>query len=235
MQLALQREPHYWLLYNAAVLTYSLSRKMMALGFSGRVLEYLLWAAICIESSVPLMAVKYLQLRTNLYVAVCECYYEQKQPLHAELFARRGLDKVHELAQLEHQSSSEATLTSELIFSEATIKLGVMVFKRSVLESRRKMKSIFRPKVRPTIKELLKETPPRSSTEKLLLEMFPGQAAQFLAILESIAVGHSQRSLDQAPPRPLTDLDQETVTDIYQVRYYTFFLVVQLHLPPMRM
>ncbi len=217
MQVALQREPHYWLLYNGVALTYSISRKMMALGFSDRVVEYLLWAAVCMESSVPLMAVKYLQLRANLYVATCQCHFEQRQPLQAELFARRGLDKILELAQLEHHSSSEATERSEVIFREATVKLGVMVFKRSMLESRKKLKSVFRPKVRPSIKDQLQVSSPRSSTEKLLLEMFPGGAAQFLAILESISDSRPRRPLDQAPPTPLTDLDQETVTDIYQV------------------
>jgi len=158
---ALQREPQYWLVYNGVVLVYTIGRKMMSLGYSAQVLEYLLWGAVCMESSVPLMAVKYLQLRVNLYMAVCQCYYDIRQPYQAELFARRGLDKVHELAQLEHQSSSEVTKSSEEVFRESALKLGVMVFKRSVLESRKKSKSIFRPKVRPTIRDQLQLPTPR--------------------------------------------------------------------------
>ena len=187
-------------------------------GYSGLVLEYLLWGAVCMESSVPLMALKYLHLRVNFYVAACQCYWDMRQPHHAELFARRGLGKVHELAQLEHQSSTEATESSEVAFREASIKMNVMVFKRSALESRKKTKSIFRPKVRPTIKELLQATPsPRSPTEKLLFEMFEGYSARFLAMLEFLS-DSSRRPLEQAPPSPITELDNDTVTDVYQVK-----------------
>ena len=179
-------------------------------------LEYLLWGAVCMESSVPLMALKYLPLRVNFYVAACQCYWDMKQPHSAELFARRGLSKVHELAQLEHQSSAEATEGSEIAFREASIKMNVMVFKRSALESRKKAKSIFRPKVRPPIRDLLQTPSPRSQTEKLLCEMFNGHSAQFLAILEFLN-DSSRRPLEQAPPSPITELDNDTVTDVYQV------------------
>ena len=185
-------------------------------GFSGLVLEYLLWGAVCMESSVPLIALKYLQLRVNFYVAICQCYWDTKQPHAGELFARRGLSKVHELAHLEHQSSSEATASSEIVFREASIKMNMMVFKRSALESRKKTKSILRPKVRPTIRDLLAIPSPRSTTEKLLCEMFSGHSAQFLAILEFFS-DSSRRPLEQAPPAPITELDNETVLDVYQV------------------
>ena len=215
-QVALSREPLYWLVYNALVLIYSLSRSLMSHGFSPLVLEYLLWAAVCMESSVPLMALKYLQLRVNFYVAACQCYWDARQPHHAELFARRGLDKVHELAQLEHQSSAEATESSALVFKEASIKMGVLVFRRSVLESRKKTKSVFRPKVRPTIRDLLQIPSPRSPTEKLLFEMFSGASGQFLAVLECLS-DSSKRPLDRASPSPITELDNDTVMDVYQV------------------
>ena len=168
------------------------------------------------ESSVPLMALKYLQLRVNFYVAVCQCYWDTRQPHRAELFARRGLEKIHQLAQLEHQSSTEATESSELAFKEASVKMCVMVFKRSVLESRKKTKSVFRPKVRPTIRDLLQVPSPRSPTEKLLHEMFSGQSAQFLAVLECLS-DSSRRPLEQATPSPITELDNDTVSDVYQV------------------
>ena len=185
------------------------------------------------ESSVPLMALKYLQLRVNFYVAVCQCYWDTRQPHSAELFARRGLSKVHELAQLEHQSSAQATDSSEIVFKEASIKMGVMVFKRSALESRKKTKSIFRPKVRPTIRDLLQIPSPRSSTEKLLCEMFSGHSAQFLTILEFLS-DSSRRPLEQAPPSPITELDNDTVTDVYQVCVMLLLMICLVnytHLP----
>ena len=37
------------------------------------------------ESSVPLLAVKYLPWRSTLYTAVCQCYYDCKAGQHAEV------------------------------------------------------------------------------------------------------------------------------------------------------
>lgn len=133
----------------------------MRLGLCSSVFKFLLWASVCMESCMPLMAVRYLQLRSNLYTAVCQCYYAFAQPLQAELFARRGLDKVHKLAQMEHQSSTEPCASSTLIFKEATVKLGVLVFKRSVFESHKANKASFRLRVRPDLRDLLQLPSPR--------------------------------------------------------------------------
>ena len=88
------------------------------------------------ESCVPLMTVKYLPVRSILYTSTCICYYAIQQPLQAEvrildvavvddatlqLFARRSLDKVHQLAQIEYLTST--TESSTVIFTEATIKV----------------------------------------------------------------------------------------------------------------
>ena len=56
---------------------------------------------------------------------------------------------------------------------------------------------------------------PRSPSEKLLDEMFIGRSAKFLAIVESLAEPGC-RPLDHATPRTLTDLDEETLADVYQ-------------------
>ena len=215
-QAALQREAHYWLAYNCTLLIYSVSRQLMAAGLAVQAVEPLLWAAVCMEFSVPLMAVKFLRLRADIYTAVCQCYFYVNQPYQAELFARRGLDRVHELALLEHQSSSLATEASEAVFREATLKLGVMVFRRSVLESRIMKKGVFRPKKRPSIREMLQQPSPRSPTEKLMSELFTGEAAQFLSVMEALAEP-SRRPLEQGPPRPVTNLDPDITTDVIQV------------------
>jgi hypothetical protein len=72
------------------------------------------------ESSVPLMTVKYLPLRVTLYTAVSAVYYAISQPLQAELFTRRALDKIHQIAQIEHLTSQQ---TSPSVFIEATLKV----------------------------------------------------------------------------------------------------------------
>ena len=48
-------------------------------------MEYLLWAAVCMESSVPLMAVKFLPLRVSVYTTICQSYYDINQSLQAEV------------------------------------------------------------------------------------------------------------------------------------------------------
>lgn len=51
-------------------------------------LEYLLWASISVELSVPLMTAKYLPLSVTLYCAVCYCYYDNQAAAQAEVRSR---------------------------------------------------------------------------------------------------------------------------------------------------
>ena len=214
--IALEREDRYWIAYNAFVLGFSLCRKMMTHGHTLRVMEHMMWCVVCMESSVPLMACKYLPLRTDFYVAIAHCYYFIKHHNEAERFARRALDKVNELAKLECASSSDPTPGSELIFKEATMKLGVLVFKTCIFESHKKVKVTFKSKTRPSLKELLQLSTPRSSTEKMLGEMFSSPSGQFLAILETLS-DLSRRSLERGPPPIMLDLDHDTLNNVYMV------------------
>lgn len=188
----------------------------MTAGHTAMAVESLLWSGVCMESSIPLLTVKFLCLRVDIYTSVCQCYFHLREPRHAELFARRGLEKIHELALLEHQSSSQATQTSERVFRQASLKMSMVVFRRSVLESRITKKPAFRPKKRPSIRELLQQLFPRSPTEKLLSELFIGDAAQFMAVLEAL-VEPSRASLEKGLPRPITNLDADTTSDVIQV------------------
>uniref|UniRef100_A0A8C8SWJ6 Cilia and flagella associated protein 54 n=1 Tax=Pelusios castaneus TaxID=367368 RepID=A0A8C8SWJ6_9SAUR len=199
MQVALPQEHLCWLIYNGTIYIYTICRHLMSIGQSAKVLEYLLWASICMESSVPLLAVHYLTWRTTLYTAVCYCYYDCQANIHGEVFARRGLCKIDELKQLEGMSSSPQNSETKKVFREATIKMAVMVFKRAVYESRRKPKGFFRPKLRVNLKEAQNLPWPRTVTERLLTEMFDGTAAQFLAILEALS-DSNRRVLRPAPP-----------------------------------
>lgn len=189
---------------------------MMVLGYCHSVLEYLLWAAVCMESSVPLMASKYLCVRVNVYMAVCQCYCDLHCPKQAEFFSRRGLDKVLELAKLESSSDFQPTLASEQVYREATVQLGVMVFKQTVFVIQKKLKHSFRHKLRPTLKDSLHIPPPRSPSEKLLCDMFTGQSAQFLAILEALSDGYQRPLRQRRTPSP-SDVDHEMIARVYQV------------------
>ncbi len=210
---ALSREQLYWLVYNTLSLSYTICRSLMTR--PSLVLDYFLWGAVAMESSVPLMASKYLTMRTNFYTAVCYCYYRLEESSQAELFARRSLDKVHELAQLEGGNTVQ-----EMAYREASLKLGVVIFKRSVFLSRKKVRTGYRPKIRPSLREMLQSPAPRSPTEKLAWEMFESPTAVFMALLEILS-DPSRRPFSKAPPtHPIdTELDPDTITDIFQVNY----------------
>ncbi|XP_025107174.1 cilia- and flagella-associated protein 54-like isoform X1 [Pomacea canaliculata] len=238
MQVLLPRESLCWLLFNGTVHIYNISRHLMSLGHSTKVLEYFLWAAMCMETSVPLMTVKYLSWRATLYTAVCQCYYDCKAGQQAEVFARRALSKLNELSQLESLSNSVETPQREYAFRQATVRMAVMIFKRSVFETRRKPKGLLRPKTRSNLKDAVNESEnnvkkggkkekgetqddkqlpitdmpwPRTPTEKMLVDMFEGGSAQFLAILESLS-DSNRRILLSSPP---TQDNEPEILDVF--------------------
>lgn len=103
----------------------------MAYGHTAKVVEYLLWASMCMETSVVLLGKKYLVWRTTLYTAICQCYYDCMASDKAEAFARRALLKINELSQLENLSESKPNSQTEKIFRHATIKVSE-VLKRTL-------------------------------------------------------------------------------------------------------
>ncbi|XP_032972099.1 cilia- and flagella-associated protein 54 [Rhinolophus ferrumequinum] len=207
MQLALPQEHLCWIIFNGTVYIYTICRKLMIIGQSSKALEFLLWASICMESSVPLLSVRYLTWRATLYTAVCQCYYDCQAGIHGEAFARRALAKIDELRQLELMGSSQSQEESRGYYREATIKMAVMIFKRGVFESRRKNKNLFRPKIRVNLREVQTLPWPRTVTERLLDEMFDSTASQFLAVLEALS-DSNRRTLQTGP----------VVTDEVEVR-----------------
>lgn len=56
-----------------------------------QVVDFLLWAAITMESSMPLLQVKYLEWRATLYAAVCQAYFDCNASKHAEVFVTEFL------------------------------------------------------------------------------------------------------------------------------------------------
>ncbi|KAJ8374133.1 hypothetical protein SKAU_G00047130 [Synaphobranchus kaupii] len=199
MQALLPHESVCWILYNGSLHIYNICRFLMSLNLCSQALEYLVWACVCLETSVPLMNVTFLTWRTTLYCAACQCYYSCQAGLQAEVFARRALGKVSELAKLQEMSSSPTSTQTQGAFKEATIKLAAMIFKRSVYEPRRRPKGLFRPRLKSNLKET-KTTPwPRSPTERTLMGLFEGGAARFLALTEALWDG-SHRPLQTGLP-----------------------------------
>ena len=95
----------------------------MSSGHADLGVQFLLWAAVCMEQSVPLLLPKYLNWRTTLYVAVCESYFACAMGKPAEEFARRALTKITELNELEVRSSSSLDPKSIAAFRQSTVKV----------------------------------------------------------------------------------------------------------------
>ncbi|XP_048196523.1 LOW QUALITY PROTEIN: cilia- and flagella-associated protein 54 [Perognathus longimembris pacificus] len=214
MQVALPQEHLCWIIFNSTIYIYTICRKLMVIGQASQALEYLLWASICMESSVPLLSVRYLTWRATLYTAVCQCYYDCQAGIHGEAFARRALAKIDELRQLELMSSSKSEEESRRYYREATLKMAVMIFKRGVFETRRKSKALFRPKIRINIKEIQNTPWPRTVTERLLEELFDGTPSRFLAVLE--ALSDSNRRVLQTGPVATDEVElRDVVAELF--------------------
>uniref|UniRef100_A0A6Q2XGF2 Cilia and flagella associated protein 54 n=1 Tax=Esox lucius TaxID=8010 RepID=A0A6Q2XGF2_ESOLU len=186
MQAVLPHEHLCWVLYNGSLCIYNICRYLMSMSYTSQAMEFLLWACICLETSIPLMTAKFLAWRVTLYCAVCQCHYDSQANVQAEAFARRALCKVSELGKLEEMSGLAATTETQRTYKEATVKLAAMVFKRSVYEHRRKPKGLLRPKQKSNLKEIHNMQWPRTPTERALMEMFEGNSARFLAIVEAL-------------------------------------------------
>ncbi|XP_075409327.1 cilia- and flagella-associated protein 54 [Tenrec ecaudatus] len=213
MQVALPQEHLCWIIFNGTIHIYTICRKLMIIGQSSKALEYLLWASVCMESSVPLLSVRYLSWRATLYTAVCHCYFDCQYGIYGESFARRALAKIDELRQLELCSlQSQEELRRN--YREATIKMSVMIFKRGVFESRRKNKAFFRPKQRINLREAQTLPWPRTTTERLLEDMFDSTASRFLAILE--ALSDSNRRILQTGPVASDEVEiRDVVSELF--------------------
>ncbi|XP_078122015.1 cilia- and flagella-associated protein 54 [Sander vitreus] len=186
MQAFQQHEHLCWQIYNGSLHIYTICRYLMTMNYSAEALEYLLWASISLELSIPLMTAKCLPWLVTLYCAVCHCYYNNQAAVQAEEFARRALGKINELAKLEEQNEVPATRETQRAYKEASIKLAAMIFKRAVFEARRRHKPIFRIKTKSTLKDIPNVPWPRTTTERMLMGLFDSSAAQFLGILEAL-------------------------------------------------
>ncbi|XP_065653351.1 cilia- and flagella-associated protein 54-like isoform X2 [Hydra vulgaris] len=183
---AITKNSYSWLVYNCTIHIYNICLKLLMQKLSIIAIDYLIWCCVCMESSIPLMTVKYLTWRTQLYIATSECYYVLNSGVCGEEFARRGLQKVIELEEIEKMSSSTPCPQRLQMFKESFLKLKITIFKRDVFESRRHAKSL-KPKFKLVFNDIVHNKWPRTACEQLLIESFNGRSAQFFAVIETLA------------------------------------------------
>ncbi|XP_066927211.1 cilia- and flagella-associated protein 54-like isoform X2 [Clytia hemisphaerica] len=216
MQVALMEDAHCWLVYNGTIHIHCISKLLMSKGFTSSVLEFLIWSCVSMECSVPLMTVKYLGWRTQLYATTSLCFYDLKADQAAEEFAKRGMKKVLELQEIEKISTSPVTPETKFVFKQSRIKMDALIFKRHIFESRRRPKGVLRPKIKPLLKDIAGNNWPRTGTERMLADIFTGRAAQFLAITETLS--NSNRRIGQTSPG-CSETD-ETATDVFMELFF---------------
>ncbi|XP_028277985.1 cilia- and flagella-associated protein 54 [Parambassis ranga] len=185
MQAFQQHEHLYKHIYNGALHIYNICRYLMTMKHSAKALEYLLWASIILELSIPLMTAKYLPLIVTLYCAVCHCYYDNNADTQAQTFASRARGKINDLSKLEDQSDVPTTRETQRAYKEAFIKLDAMIFKRAVFQSRR-YSVVSGMKTKRTLKDIPNLPWPRTPVEHLLEDTFDCSAGHFLGILEAL-------------------------------------------------
>ncbi|XP_028322438.1 cilia- and flagella-associated protein 54 isoform X3 [Gouania willdenowi] len=183
MQAFQKHKDLYNYIYDGSAHIYNICRYLMTMKCGAQALEYLLWASISLERSIALIGAKYLPLSVTLYCAVCHCYYDNHGGPQAEEFARRALRKIHEIAKREEQKKEPATKDIQRVFKEASVKLGAMIFKRAVFESRRRRPNSM---LRRTLKDVPKGQWPCTPTERLLTKLFHCNPGHFWGILEAL-------------------------------------------------
>ncbi|XP_061558417.1 cilia- and flagella-associated protein 54-like [Phycodurus eques] len=215
MMQAFQQNKHLcWIIYNGTLHIFKMCSYLMALNHSAKALEYLLWASLSLESTMPVMTVKHLPWLVKLYCAVCHCYYDNQASLQAEEFARRALGKINDLAEQEKdkENTGPSNKATQRAFREASIKLAAMMFKRAVFETRRKPKHMITIKSKTTLKDFPNIPWPRNATERMLMGLFDSSAAQFLGVCEALW-DSSMRPLQARLPEEL-EL-QEVVLELF--------------------
>ena len=77
MEVGLKKDSHCWLVYNATIHTYTISRDLMTHAHTQLVLRPLIWACVCMESSVPLLTLKYFKWRSVGCLGMLRCTIQE--------------------------------------------------------------------------------------------------------------------------------------------------------------
>ncbi|KAA0194038.1 hypothetical protein FBUS_01072 [Fasciolopsis buskii] len=135
-------------------------------------------------------------------------------PLISKALARNSVIRLAEISQLEirHGRSINETLAAQIRLS--TMQISTLIFKRAVIESRRRPPGNMRPKVRIDFATLLTNKWPRTQTERYLNQLFPHPAVQVLAILETLTLPPGKRRSLIKPSTPADENDWE-LNDVY--------------------
>jgi len=122
----------YWQVFNGTVILYKMVRLLIRHGYAARVVSWLIWACRAMESSIPLLTVKYLPWRVTLYVAVVRAYVDSRDHggalKSAEAFVSRALAQVDELKTLVEADDVPASAEDLHVLEASRLDLEAVFF-----------------------------------------------------------------------------------------------------------
>ena len=93
--LGADKERLCWQLFNGTVVLHRLCQRLFSRGFAAEVAPFYNWCILCLESVLPLCAVKYLPWRLRLYSCAARCYERLGRLPAAQRCAARAAQQVN--------------------------------------------------------------------------------------------------------------------------------------------
>ena len=126
------REKLYYIIYNIVLIFLNYIEKMRKYNYSLHGIEFLEWLLTLMESNIVLSHVKYMKLRTQLYLLICFLYEDCKGFKAAFGFITQGLNKLSELKSIEEQQRPLPDYMKD-IFDENFKHMRYFEFKYGIL------------------------------------------------------------------------------------------------------
>ena len=126
------REKLYYIIYNIIILFLNYIEKMRKYNYSLHGIEFVEWLITLMESNIVLSHIKYMKLRTQLYLLICFLYEDCKGFKAAFGFITKGINKLLELKSIEEQQRPLPDYMQD-IFDENLKHLRYFEFKYGII------------------------------------------------------------------------------------------------------
>ena len=126
------REKLYYIIYNIVIIFLNYIERMRKYNYSLHGTEFIEWLLTLMESNIVLSHVKYMKLRTQLYLLICFLYEDCKAFKAAFGFITKGINKLLELKSIEEQQRPLPDYMQD-IFNENLKHMRYFEFKYGIL------------------------------------------------------------------------------------------------------
>ena len=123
-QIALGVDSLYWLAFNGSVHTMHLSMDLMVAGYPERVIAFILYGIVVMESLVTLCTPRYLDWRCSCYEVGAACFYGLGKPEEALKLAVRGVSRLQEQLRVEALDPTPMSRRERSLYDHALTRLS---------------------------------------------------------------------------------------------------------------